>query len=502
LPRFEVAFAAGVACIPLGAAWYVRNLLLGHDPITLPNEFWLTQAMRSGQEFGWGVLALALVTLWALFGPLKHRPDWRLLLAGGVIITAALLPTTLAPRRMTLPEFAGVALGAGLVAVSLTRYYWRYATPAGKRTVARLGWALALATPYLINWFWNYSYHYRLQFAIVPLLILPSAVVLAVWLTPEFVAGWSARRRALYHGALLAVCVPGVIIPLHNHIGGWDWLWTDRFPNDFARLESFNYALAHTVMNLEKDIAAQGIDDPVIVAPGLERLPFFFPQADVRIKAAPTLLEELRGVDYYVYTQEARWYYEELGLPGVNQVTGSMPRGLVMSLVTNHEDSSFYAYIFRVRDLDRRFQPPNRMIALDDAVQIGDFARLAGYTLNATTLTPDAPLQLELHWQALQPADLDYTVYVHLRDADGQVAAAWDDLPLRTPYAHYSTRDWQAGEYIEDPRTLPLPPETPAGEYALVIGFYDLTTLARVPLTVNGAAADGYTFAMPIRVTR
>jgi hypothetical protein len=135
-------------------------------------------------------------------------------------------------------------------------------------------------------------------------------------------------------------------------------------------------------------------------------------------------------------------------------------------------------------------------------VQAGDFARLAGYVLSDTTLTPDQPVTLELHWQVLRPADLDYTVYVHLRDANGEVAAAWDDLPVRTPYAHYSTRDWEAGEYVVDPRMLTLPPETPAGEYALVIGFYDLTTLERVPFDVNDAVTDGYAFRTPLRVTR
>ena len=48
LPRFKVALWAGLACLPLGAVWYLRNILLGHEAITLPKAVWLTRALRSG----------------------------------------------------------------------------------------------------------------------------------------------------------------------------------------------------------------------------------------------------------------------------------------------------------------------------------------------------------------------------------------------------------------------------------------------------------------------
>ena len=39
--------------------------------------------------------------------------------------------------------------------------------------ISRFGWMYLLALPYFITWFYSYSYHYRLSFAIVPLMLMP-----------------------------------------------------------------------------------------------------------------------------------------------------------------------------------------------------------------------------------------------------------------------------------------------------------------------------------------
>ncbi|MFN8376375.1 MAG: hypothetical protein U0694_26325 [Anaerolineae bacterium] len=65
-PRFEVALITGLACIPLGGMWYLRNILLGHPPLVFPEPFWLTQAARSGLEFSFPLLALVTLLLFVL----------------------------------------------------------------------------------------------------------------------------------------------------------------------------------------------------------------------------------------------------------------------------------------------------------------------------------------------------------------------------------------------------------------------------------------------------
>ena len=58
-PRLETAIITGLACIPLGAVWYLRNALLGHPLLVFPHPSWLDLARRSGDLFGWPLLTLA-----------------------------------------------------------------------------------------------------------------------------------------------------------------------------------------------------------------------------------------------------------------------------------------------------------------------------------------------------------------------------------------------------------------------------------------------------------
>lgn len=495
LPRFEVAIAAGLASIPLGALWYARNLYYGHEPITLPDDFWLTQSLRSGQELGWPLLALFVLAIVLRLTPQIKRPAPLMLWGGLVVIVLAAAPTIIAPRRMMLIEYAGLAAGAAMMCYALWPHYQRHVSAVTRRDAARIGWALLLALPYFVNWFWNYSYHYRLSFAIVPLMLLPTAVILASWLTRERVRNFVGARRTVYTAILVALCVPGVITPLYNYTGGWDWLWSNEFPDDFARLRSFNPALARTVQLLRDDIDTQELENPVIIAPGLQRLPFFFPLDDVRNLDAPTELDSLRDADFYIYTQEARWYYEELGLPPLNQITGSLGRANVIQRVGGAYDTSFYATIYRVHPPERRFRLPRNIEPYTDAaVQFGDFARLAGYRID-TTDDGETP-RLTLAFEALAPAPQQYHIFIHLRDEDGQPVATWDSVPAPNAYGFYATTFWQQGEIVLHTRALEMPEGVtldPDETYTLAVGFYELETHARVETRVDGTITDGWT---------
>ncbi|MBC8097936.1 MAG: glycosyltransferase family 39 protein, partial [Armatimonadetes bacterium] len=93
-PRLEVVVITALMCLPLGGIWYVRNLMYGFPAITLPNPFWLTQALQSGAEFGWLLLALVLVLLrvFTLPAPRPARPP---LLIGAGLVALGIIPTIL-----------------------------------------------------------------------------------------------------------------------------------------------------------------------------------------------------------------------------------------------------------------------------------------------------------------------------------------------------------------------------------------------------------------------
>lgn len=523
-PRFQVALWCGLASIPLGSVWYIRNVLLGHRAIDLPHPFWPTQAMRSGLEFGWPVLAAALLSAWLLWGPgLRFRPAIRRTLAGGLLIAAALLPSIIQPHRLGLGDWSALAAAGRWLRLSAGIAEWvllmagiallfsalwpvlRHATVQAKREAAIIGWGLLLAAPYFAVWFYSYSYHYRLSFPIVPLMILPVAAVLARWIPPQVAIGSRPRIAPWVGLPLLIACLPGLIAPLYHYEGGWDYLWSNEYPDDGSRLASTNYALFRTVRILERDIAYRGLEKPVILAPGLQRLPFFFPLDDVRITETPTDLDQLRGVDYYVYTQEARWLYEENQQPEINPVTGSMYRSELMRPIGSASDPSFFGIVYRVRGPDRRFTPPAELDAPAQPV-IWPFASLAGTRLDGTpVLGGDEPPRLFVTFRASGPAPLEYNIYLHLIAPDGTLITTWDSPPAAGEYGWYSTRLWDPDEYVTHIRALTLPEGVTLERgltYTIRLGWYDLFSEGQPRVMARSADQDVNGVVLPYRLTR
>ncbi len=89
---------------------------------------------------------------------------------------------------------------------------------------------------------------------------------------------------------------------------------------------------------------------------------------------------------------------------------------------------------------------------------------------------PDAPLHggellpVDVRWQAERTPQRDLTFFVHLLDAAGEIVAQTDRRPFG---GRFPTPAWLPGESLQDTYALPLPPELPAGDYRLRVGFYD-----------------------------
>jgi hypothetical protein len=510
-PRFEVAVFTGLASIPLGAVWYLRNLALGHNAIDFPPAFWLTQAARSGAEFGWPLLALLVLLAFLHFGPLKQRPDARYSLTGLLLVMAGLLPSIINPQRMGMIEWG--LLGAGVVVLyrGLWSVIWEdlKSSPTMKRNFVLLGWGLALVLPYFVTWFYSYSYHPRLSFAIVPLLLLPTAVILGHWLTFEQLAMWGRRFRWAYGLLIVVIALPGMVASLYDGAAGWDWLWSGELTSDFAKYESGNAALMWVVDGFQKFIDEHPNEALVVAAPGVDRLPFFFPLADIRVDDAPTRLEQLDDVIYFVDSSpEGRGRYENIPIQQ-NQVLGGL--SLAGSTIDNiarrawWKDDGFFNYTVYELNLDLRFDSPASIHDPDEPVIFGDFARYRGHGIGADTMWPSRPVYLQLYWEVVGEADADYMVYVHLRDAEDELQYTWDG-----PVSHsedgryYSTLVWEPGEFIRDQRLLKIRSADfpPLGEgYRLVIGMYNLQTGERLPVTVGGdPIGDGYTLNERLRL--
>ncbi len=130
---------------------------------------------------------------------------------------------------------------------------------------------------------------------------------------------------------------------------------------------------------------------------------------------------------------------------------------------------------------------PATEIATPLEVHFGDRIALHGYTLLANQLAPGDIIQITLFWEALEPVEQRYKVFLHLLDHDGRVVSQRDSEPGG---GLALTTTWRPGQLQMDNHGVSVPADTPAGVYQLVAGMYPLEDPSnRLPLTSSGEPA-------------
>ena len=494
-PRFVIALRMALACLPLGAVWYIRNGLYGHPLITFPQSYWLDEAVRSAGEFGWILLLIGLLIIFLFLAPLKYRPNRIFLSLSLILIALGVAPTIITPSRMIGIDWVFFVGGIILFFITLVDYAFAYARETDWKYIRLVGWAWALAVPYFITYFYSYSYHYRLSFPIVPLLIFPSAIILGLWITPERVKLWHFPMRLGYVFAIFAISLQGILIPLYDEGYGWDFWWTMPAKDDlrdasFLELVTYLESLPPT----EKP--------PSILAPGLQRLPFFFPTWDINITKIPRTFEDAQGADYFIDGIESQALYANTG--GFhNPFYASLRRENFTNPPIRFEDWREHIDVYALT-MDNVFEnPPSSNLTIEieptDDIQFGNYlVRLARYgVVNEPIFTGIGtnPVELMLVWQVLGETPTDYAIFYHLyRESDPDAVLATADGVVNKPYGwelnYYSTQFWQVGEFVIDRRGFYIPKLPNGDDYRVRVGFYDLTTGERLPLIVNGEPAN------------
>ncbi len=127
--------------------------------------------------------------------------------------------------------------------------------------------------------------------------------------------------------------------------------------------------------------------------------------------------------------------------------------------------------------------------------RFGERFELVGYTLSRVGDT----VNLTLYWRSIAKSDKNYTVFVHLLDAEGNVRAQRDAPPHA---GAYPTSIWDVGEIVRDDYALELPRDLAAGEYRLVVGWYEYPSLARVSVTdtIGNLLGDQFVLDEIIRI--
>lgn len=115
----------------------------------------------------------------------------------------------------------------------------------------------------------------------------------------------------------------------------------------------------------------------------------------------------------------------------------------------------------------------------------GDFvggAELREIALPAEGLADQRAICIELAWSTRAQLEHDYTVFVHLIDAQGQLVAQNDLAPA------VGTTGWAVGEVVQTRHGLVLPAGTSAGQLTVAVGLYDPATGERLNTTTGSDA--------------
>ena len=130
--------------------------------------------------------------------------------------------------------------------------------------------------------------------------------------------------------------------------------------------------------------------------------------------------------------------------------------------------------------------------------QFQEAIQLAGMEIVNPKVNRGESIVLVLFWQSGAKVERDYTVFVHLINAQGQTVAGFDSSPRQ---GDAPTSSWRPNALISDGRIIPIDKSIPPGEYQLTVGLYDPKTMRRLSvLDANGNPMTDQVVIAPITV--
>lgn len=523
--RFRIMAIAGLASAPIGGMWYLRNLLAGHAWTNLPASYWTDLAQRSGMQLTWLYVIAVFISLYLITR--KHRTPQQLALTvtGITLLSIDILPTLLsipnsgwtsdttwdwlngfreAYRRLNSTEFMLIMTGTGLLIWS-GRHEWQRLAQSTRQVIWLM---IGLGAPFFVVYFWSFSYHYRLGLTVLPLMLTPLVALFTAWLLPIIMQN-RLRKMAM----VVIVVTLGLIAPVaasyHTLLNTFkeDGVRTDREKYAYA-----NPALMDTVAFLEDYAAQHGEASYRILAPGENRLAFFFPKWEVDDETLPLEISDLKGYDLFIpllapllwqtsnlYPNQVQAWLDIAGvypppqngqLPPDGPHGESMPRVLV-PVSPVFDDGTFRFVVYEV-DASAAYAEVVPENSLNEVV-FGDLMQLLGYDISTRILTPGETVTIKLYWQGTQdgPPQKDYTVYVHFWGTETGDLVTQADGGLM--YGLFPTRFLTPGLVLQDRRDWTVPADLPPGPAEMRVGVY-LPDGPRLDATVMGEpAGDGVT---------
>lgn len=128
--------------------------------------------------------------------------------------------------------------------------------------------------------------------------------------------------------------------------------------------------------------------------------------------------------------------------------------------------------------------------------------RLLGYDLPEGSFAPGDTISLRLYWLAQAEMTEWYKVFVHLwaPPSPAEGGRIWGQEDIYPCDSSYPTPWWLVGDVVADEYRIPISPDTPPGEYQILVGFY-LEDGPRLPvLDAAGEPTGGHVMVTTVKV--
>jgi 4-amino-4-deoxy-L-arabinose transferase-like glycosyltransferase len=126
-------------------------------------------------------------------------------------------------------------------------------------------------------------------------------------------------------------------------------------------------------------------------------------------------------------------------------------------------------------------EPPAPQRRVD--AHVGEWADLLGADVPDQVVAGDT-MSLVLYWEPITAFSSKYVVFVHIEVEGEQIWGQSNSTPV---CGSLPTTDWEPGKIVVDGHILQVDPDTPAGEYPVMVGLYDSQTGERLPISGSSA---------------
>jgi hypothetical protein len=209
--------------------------------------------------------------------------------------------------------------------------------------------------------------------------------------------------------------------------------------------------------------------------------------------------EEVKWSDEHVKDHDLfPWHRADYTLLYISQVQRQIPNEATIRYFSSLQPEFVvrlkginYVWIYRTPE-----RIPDDMIPAQvvQRAQFGEDLRFLGYDVDASQVSADGRVWVNLYWKSLRETEADYRVFLDLVNGVYHVWGKQDGRPCRDGYP---TSQWLGGAVVRDRREIEVWPGTPPGSYNLLINVYDSASARWLPPKGGGELVIG-----PVEIPR